>query len=156
VISLDELDRKILELLAANGRESWKGIADRVGLSAPSVMERVRKLERAKLGRGYTVVLDPAEAGLAVLAFVSIVGSGPRYHQLIEQQVRDMPEVQECHVTSGTFDYLLKIRCASSQQLMDVLQKLRAEDGVQRTETTVTLATLKETSGLTLPPAPHR
>ena len=56
---LDDIDLQILELLTADGRESWKGIADRVGLSAPSVLERVRKLETSGLVRGYTALLDP-------------------------------------------------------------------------------------------------
>lgn len=148
---LDDIDLKILEILSANARESWKTIADRVGLSAPSVQERVKKLERAELIRGFAVVLDPVAAGLDFLAFVSIVGNGPKYHAFIKQQVQDMQEVQECHVTSGSFDYLLKIRCESSKRLMEVLQLIRADSGVQSTHTTVTLATLKETSALPSP-----
>lgn len=147
---LDDIDRIILERLGRDGRASWKNLADEVGLSAPSVMERVRKLERGGVLRGYAALLDPDELGLELLAFVFLTGSGPEYYRRLEEQVSAMPEIQECHVTSGSYDYLLKIRCSSSGHLMDVLQRLRADEGVRNTETTVTLATLKETMALPL------
>lgn len=145
---LDDTDLHILDALIANGRESWKSVADQVGLSAPSVLERVRKLERSGLIRGYTALLDPEKAGAALLAFVFVTGSGPEYHARLTEQVARMDEVQECHVTSGSFDYLLKIRCASSAHLMQVLQELRSDSGLKATDTTVTLTTLKETAAV--------
>ena len=150
---LDEIDVRLLELLASNGRESWKNLAEGVDLSAPSVQDRVRKLERAGLIDGYTTRIDPAAAGLELLAFVFLTGSGPEYHARLAAQVAGLKEIQECHVTSGAFDYLLKIRCRSSAHLMEVLQKLRSDPGLKGTDTTVTLATLKETTELPLSPA---
>lgn len=142
---LDDTDLRLIELLEANGRESWKNLAEQVGLSAPSVLERVRKLERSGLIRGYAALLDPESAGSPLLAFVFLTGSGPEYHARLSEQIAAMPEVQECHVTSGSFDYVLKIRCSSSRHLMRILQQLRADSGLKATDTTVTLATLKET-----------
>ena len=143
--SPDAIDTRILQILGSNGRESWKNIAAEVGLSAPSVLERVRKLERMGLIRRYTVVVDPAEAGCGLLAFVSLRGSGPEYHARLTAQVEAMPEIQECHVTAGDYDYLLKVRCASPEHLTRILQRLRSDDGAKGTYTTMTLATIKET-----------
>lgn len=150
--SLDDTDVRILEILAENGRASWKAVAEDVGLSAPSVLERVRKLERGGFVRGYTVLLDPVAVGLELLAFVSVVGGGPKFHANLQAQLVEFPEILECHVTDGAYDYLLKLRCRSSGHLMDALQRLRSISGVESTHTTVTLATLKETSTLSLRP----
>jgi len=150
MVRLDEIDLQILDLLAQRGRESWKSLADEVGLSAPSVMERARKLERAGVIRGYSVRLDPEALGLDLLAFVFLVGSGREYHLRLSEQIQTLPEVLECHATSGAYDYLLKVRCTSTRHLMRVLQTLRADPGLKSTDTTVTLASMKESVALPL------
>jgi Lrp/AsnC family leucine-responsive transcriptional regulator len=150
VTELDDIDLEILRLLQDNGRESWKRLAEQVGLSAPAVMERARKLEQAGFILGYGAIIDPVSAGLSVLAFVAIEGKGPKSHTRLAKKIEDLDEIQECHVTSGQYDYLLKVRCRSSAHLMSVLTSLRANDDALRTHTTVTLATLKESSRVAL------
>ncbi|WP_417068804.1 Lrp/AsnC ligand binding domain-containing protein [Niveibacterium terrae] len=110
--NLDRSDRKILELLQENGRMTLTELAEKVGLSATPVAERVRRLEREKVITGYHARIDPRALGLNLLVFVEIrlsAKSGDLFDE-VKRALAWLPEVMECHLVSGDFDYLVKAR----------------------------------------------
>jgi Lrp/AsnC family leucine-responsive transcriptional regulator len=109
---LDDFDRRILALLATDGRMPVAEIAVRIGLTKSPTQARVRRLERAGVIRGYRAMLDPVRLGLDHVAFVEVRLSDTREAALtaFNAAVMALPEVEECHMIAGSFDYLLKVR----------------------------------------------
>ncbi|MCC7341586.1 MAG: Lrp/AsnC family transcriptional regulator [Bryobacterales bacterium] len=144
---MDELDTKALSLLHQNGRISWAELAQHLHLSAPAAAERVRKLEERGIIRGYGALLDPASFGLGLTAFVAVTLNKCKHRKPFLRAIKKLPEVLECHRVTGEDDYLLKVLVRDTTHLDQLLgESLRAIEGVQRTKTTVVLATLKETT----------
>lgn len=136
----------------ADGRITWAQLAAEVGLSGPSITERVRKLERLGVLKGYTAKVSPGAVGYDLLAFVSVSLSGPSHQDDLLRWAESTDEVQECHVIAGAYDYLLKVRCQGSKDLERVLNEgVRLVPGVVRTNSTIVLTTAKETSVVPLP-----
>ncbi|GIT87537.1 MULTISPECIES: Lrp/AsnC family transcriptional regulator [Roseobacter] len=111
---LDQRTEHILRELTANGRISNIELADRVGLSPSACLRRVQDLERAGLIKGYRAVLDRTALGRG---FVAYIGVGLREHskasqEAFERAIARAPEVRECHNTTGTIEYLLRVECA--------------------------------------------
>lgn len=150
---LDAIDRKILRLLSADARQSYQAIADEVGLSRPSVMERVKRLEEAGYIRGYAVQVDRGKAGFPVTAFVAV-----RYasHEIDhnEPYMRDLaahPGVLECHHVAGEDCYILKIAAPDLDGVQALLRHLTGAGRNLTTKTTIVLGTLFEKPGLVMP-----
>src|SRR6478735_6318310 len=109
---LDKLDRHILRILQQEGRISMKDLGERVGLSVTPCIERVKRMERDGVISGYYARVNPVELGAALLVFVEITldhKSGNMFEQF-RREVQRIPEVLECHLVSGDFDYLIKAR----------------------------------------------
>ena len=122
---LDDVNRRILAVLAADPRISTSELARRVGLSAPSVRERMAALTESGVIRGFTLDVDPAAIGLPIAAWVRIrpgPGQLPRIADLAERT----PEVSECHRISGEDCFLLKVHTATIQDLEPVLDRFLA------------------------------
>ncbi|MDM0120052.1 winged helix-turn-helix transcriptional regulator [Variovorax arabinosiphilus] len=123
MIDLDRIDRKILDSLQRNGRISNAELAEQIGLSASACSERVRRLERERVITGYHARVAPAAVGRTLLVFVEIKLSA-KSDDLFEQTRRElihMPELMECHLVSGSFDYLLKFRIKGMEQYRQLL-----------------------------------
>ena len=149
---LDGVDRKILRLLTADGRQSYQAIADEVGLSRPAVMERVKRLEEAGIVTGYLAQVDRAKVGYPITAFVAVryastdyVGDEPRMRQMLKH-----PGVLECHHVAGDDCYVLKVVAPSLESLQDVLRDLKGNNKNMTTRTTIVLGTVFEKPGLVL------
>lgn len=130
--ALDRLDHRILDILQQEGRLTMTELAQRVGLSATPCTERVRRLERSGVITGYHAHVDPHALGKGLLVFVEIklsAKSGEVFER-VKQEMLSVPEVMECHLVSGDFDYLIKARIgemAEYRQLLgDILRKLPA------------------------------
>jgi Lrp/AsnC family leucine-responsive transcriptional regulator len=148
-IDIDPLDLKILLALLTDGRITWAKLGSDIGLSGPSTVERVRKLERRGIIDGYTVQVDPEALGYGLLAFISVSMSDASHHHELLGWVAATPEVQECHVVAGAHDYLLKVRCRNSAHLEELLREhVRAIPGVAHTESTIAMVTAKETNAV--------
>lgn len=150
---LDAIDRKILRILATDGRASYQAIADDVGLSRPAVMERVKRLEERQLITGYGVHLNRGRIGYPVTAFVAVrygsseyVGDEPRM-QALEQH----PGVLECHHVAGEDCYILKVVAPSLEGVQAVLRDVTGQHPQINTKTTIVLGTLFEKPGIALP-----
>jgi Lrp/AsnC family leucine-responsive transcriptional regulator len=142
---IDEQDRSILERLAIDARVSWAELALELGLSAPAVAERVKRLKQRGLIRGFHAVLDPAALGLGLTAFVAVTLTHPRDRAAFLKVVQKQGEVKEAHHLAGEDDYLLKVYCRDTGHLEHFLTNiLKAVPGVQRTRTSIVLGTAKE------------
>ena len=111
-VSLSRIDRNILRSLQQNARLSFAELARQVGLTTTPCKERVKRLERDGYIRGYHADLDPAKLGRGLVVFVQITlqrTAGDAFREFTEA-VRDVPEVEECHLVAGNFDYLIKAR----------------------------------------------
>lgn len=140
---LDDIDRRILAQLQEDCKAPLAQVGKRVGLSAPSVMERIRKLEEAGIVRGYHALVDSRKVGLDVTAFIG-VSMSPRGIERLEDVLGDIDEVLECHHVTGAYTVLLKVRTANTQALEQLISRVRLLDGVLRTETLVVLSTQLE------------
>jgi Lrp/AsnC family leucine-responsive transcriptional regulator len=148
---MDRVDAELLALLQENGRMSQHDLAKSVGLSAPAVGERLRKLEERGIIRRFAAVLDPKKLGHDITAFLFVGMAGSRYYPEFRSRVAALAEVQECHSVTGQGSHLLKIRVENTAALERLLAEIQAWPGVQWTTTSIVLSTLKETTSLPIP-----
>ena len=151
---LDRIDRRILRTLQDDGRISYVDLAAKVGLSTSPCLERVKRLEKEGYIRGYAAQLEPSllEAGLLVFVEISLNYTSPQIFEEFKRALLTLPEVLECHLVSGDYDYLIKARIANMaayrQLLGEILQVLPA---VRNSRTLVVMEEVKETGRLPIP-----
>ncbi|MFN3984728.1 MAG: Lrp/AsnC ligand binding domain-containing protein [Rhodocyclaceae bacterium] len=152
---LDRTDLKILETLQADGRISVVELSRRVGLTKTPCAERMKRLERDGVIRGYRAELAPDELGSGHVAIVQVLLSSTTAHDLarFNEAARRIPEIQSCHMIAGDFDYLLKVRTrdvAAYRKLMG--EQISELPCVKQTHTYVVLETVKDE--MTIPVTP--
>lgn len=138
---MDQVDRTLLEALRANARVSFAELSRAVGLSAPAVQERVRRLEAAGVITGYHAAVAPASLGLGVSAVVSIYQTDSAEQGEVSDRLAEVDEVDNCWFVAGDEAFVVTVRAADVASLEPVLGKLRRIRGVARTRTTVVLST---------------
>jgi len=142
---LDNIDHQILELLATDGRAPVTELAKRVGLSGPAVHERLRRLERTGVIRGYAALVDPQAVDRGVVAFVALnLGPGWPDKAHVDSALASDPSVLEVHEVAGDDCLLVKIRVSSPEDLSDAVARLRQISPHLSTRTTVALRTVLE------------
>ncbi|MEV4889575.1 winged helix-turn-helix transcriptional regulator [Nonomuraea sp. NPDC055795] len=137
---MEEIDRRIVTLLAKDGRMSFTDLARETGLSVSAVHQRVRRLEKRGIVRGYTAVIDHDAIGLPLTAFVSIKPIDPAAPDDAPDRLAHLHGIEACHSVAGDESYILKVRVASPVGLEELLQQIRAAANVS-TRTTVVLST---------------
>lgn len=148
---IDRTDKRILTVLQADGRISTVDLAERIGLSPTATSERLKRLTREGYITGYGARLDPRKLGLELLVFVevSLDKTTPDIFERFAEAVRRAPEVLECHMVAGGFDYLVKTRVADMAAyrrfLGDVLLSL---PGVTETRTYAVMEEVKSDGAL--------
>lgn len=145
---LDRIDRNILRTLQKNGRISFVELGESVGLSTSPCLERVRRLEQAGYITGYTAVLDPRllGAGLLVYVEISLEYTTPDIFEQFSEATKHIPQVLECHLVSGEFDFLLKVRIADMTAYRELLGEiLHRLPGVRDSKSYVVMEEVKET-----------
>ena len=149
---MDGRDREILQLLQTNARISNVDLARELGVAPSAIHERLRKLERRGTILGYHARLAPEALDAELLAFVFVQADDRPDDPSTGEQLAALPEVQEVHHVAGEDCFLVKVRCASTAALGDLLQrKVGAIPAVRRTRTTIVLRTMKETLDLAIP-----
>jgi Lrp/AsnC family leucine-responsive transcriptional regulator len=151
---LDRTDRRILECLQADGRISNVQLARKVNLTPTPCIERVKRLERHGYIRGYTAILDPELVNAALLVFVEIDLShtSPDAFRKFREEAQKLPEIMDCHLVSGNFDYLIKARVADMAAYREFLgNTLLGLPGVQESTSYVVMETVKETLQVEIP-----
>jgi Lrp/AsnC family leucine-responsive transcriptional regulator len=149
--NLDDIDRRILRVLQGDGRVTIQAMADRVGLSASPALRRIRRMEEAGIIAAYSVKLDQKAVGLPVSVFVSIKLERQRAGELdrFGDAIADWPEVMECYLMTGQFDYLLRVVCADLAAYEAFLrEKLTRLDGVGSIESSFALGQVKYSRAL--------
>lgn len=143
---LSDVDRRILRAMQADGRMTIQAIADRVGLSASPCLRRIRRMEEAGIITAYSVTLDQTAIGLPVSVFVSIKLERQRAEELdrFGEAIADWPEVMECYLMTGQFDYLLRVVCADLAAYEGFIrEKLTRVEGVSSIESSFALGQVK-------------
>ena len=141
---MDEIDRKIIELLAEDARRALADIGAVVGLSPSSVNERIRRLVTSGAIRRFTVDADPAALGVPVLAYVFVGLNYEAGEAAFKAFVSAAPEVVECHHMTGGWSYLIKLRVDSLHGIEGFLQQLKERRFLARSETMISLSTVCE------------
>lgn len=139
-VLIDGLDKVILKALMTNARKSINEIAKTAGISGAAVHQRLKKLEKTNLISGSQLIINPKILGYKTMAFIGIYLDKAIRNPEAVKQLEKIPEVIECHYTTGNWSILIKILCEDNQHLMNVLNhKIQTIEGVSRTETFISL-----------------
>lgn len=152
-ITLDDANRRILRILQEDGRITNQALAQRAGLSPAACFERVKRLRASGLIRQFTAILEPAAVDRALMIFIEVLldRTTDDVFAAFAAHVRDVPDVLECHMVAGGFDYLLKVRVSDMAAYRAFLGEiLAAMPGVRETRTYAVLEEVKQTSMLPL------
>jgi len=145
---IDTLDEQILSELQHNGRLTMKALAERVGLSSPAMIERVRRLEERGVLAGYRAIVDPAAIGRPITAMISMTVEW-RYHEALLNRLRSEPAVASCYRTTGEFPFIAQVHVASTEELEALIDDL--SDAGARCATSIVLSTPVEGAPLVPP-----
>jgi len=154
--AIDGFDTKILDVLAVDGRISVTALADRIGLSKSPTQARLRRLEADGIIRGYRALFDPIRLGRDHVAFVEVKLSDTREQALrtFNEAVLLVPQIEQCHLIAGAFDYLLKVRTHGMTDYRRVLaENISTLPHVASTSTYVAMQAVKEEGEAPVPPA---
>lgn len=151
---MDEIDRNLVIALQRDGAAGLAELSKAAGLSVSATAERIKRLEERGVIRGWGIDLDPVAAGCPLLAFVFVAMRPGRDDAGFLKAMRRAEQVLECHTVTGPWCYLLKLRLADVAALERfVAEEIRAQPGVERTETILAMASPKETAILPVAPA---
>ena len=139
-VLIDGLDKIILRALMIDARKSINEIAKTAGISGAAVHQRLKKLESSGLISNSQIVLNPKILGYGTMAFIGIYLDKAIRNPYAVEQLKKIPEVIECHYTTGNWSILIKILCEDNEHLMTLLNdKIQTIEGVSRTETYISL-----------------
>ncbi len=147
---LDDLDTQILKTLQVNGRTKRNELAEQVGLSVPSVSERLKKLEESKIIEGYYAKVNKQAFGLDILAFILVIMDSSKHYKDLIKHVDKHPNILECHSVLGEGSHLLKVLVKNTESLEKILSEIQTWLGVTGTKTTYVLSTIKETTAINI------
>ena len=138
---IDFIDRQILKALLSKGRSTFAELAAQVGLTAPTVHDRVKKLERTGIIEGYSASVNPSTLGYEISAFISITTAAGVASREYEARLSDISEIQECFGVAGEETYMVRVITKNPRSLELLLQRIKAIPGTLATKTTVVLST---------------
>lgn len=144
-MNLDNIDRKIIELLRTDSRMTSSQIGKIVHLSVPAVSERIRKLEEERIIECFTLKINREKFNMDLLVFVSVIIDKPENIESFRAGILQNENVLECHHIAGEYDYLLKVAVRNTKELEEFISgTLKKMIGVAKTSTTVVLSSIKE------------
>jgi len=141
----DDLDIKILNILQKNGRTKRNVIAESIGLSIPSVSERLHKLEEKGIIEGYFTKVNRKSFGYDIMAYILVTMESSKFYKGFTAKVEKVPQILECHSVLGEGSHLLKAIVKNTESLERLLSEIQSWQGVSSTKTTFVLSTIKET-----------
>lgn len=140
-VSIDKIDKKILQFLVANARRPFLDIARECGISGAAIHQRVKKLHEQKIILGSRLEVNPKCLGLDVCAFVGIRVQDPTRGFTTVEALQEIPEITECHYITGAYNLLIKMYCINNDHLMHTMfDKLLKVPGIIATETFISLS----------------
>ncbi|SHJ48284.1 transcriptional regulator, AsnC family [Arenibacter nanhaiticus] len=139
-IKIDGIDKDILRYLMAEARKPILEIARKIGISGAAIHQRLRKLESSGLISGAKLVINPKVLGYTTMAYIGIYLDKAMSNPVAVKELEKIPEVLECHYTTGNWSILIKVLCRDNEHLMQVLNRdIQPIEGVSRTETFISL-----------------
>lgn len=138
---IDLTDKNILSALLAKGRSTFAELATQVGLTAPTVHDRVKKLERSGVIEGYTAIINPSSLGYYITGIVNIVTEASVVSKLYEQQLSKISEIQRCFSVAGDETYIAIVLTQTPETFEVILNQIRAIPGTLTTQSSVVLST---------------
>lgn len=142
---MDEIDKKIIDILKKDSRKSASAIGNIVSLSVPAVLERMKKLERANIITNYTITLNKKAQGFSLVAFILVVLDKAADIENFRKEIIQIAGVLECHHVAGQYDYVLKVCVKDTDDLEHFLMRnLKQIAGVASSNTLISLSVLKE------------
>ncbi len=139
-MKLDGIDKKIIEELTINSRKPILEISREIGISGAAIHQRLRKLNECGLISGHHLKINPKILGYKTLAFIGVYFDKAERNIEAVKIMRQIPEILECHYTTGNWSVLIKIICKDNEHLMSLLnKKIQSIEGVSRTETFISL-----------------
>lgn len=152
-MKLDAIDKKLLQLLQKDGKQTTKVLSHTLGLSVTAIYERVKKLENNKIISGYVALLNKKAIEKDFVAFchIKLVQHSQDYVIKFEREVRKLDEVLECYHTSGDYDYILKVIVADMPEFRDfMVNKLTTINHIGSTHSMFMISEVKHTTAITL------
>lgn len=140
---LDDKDKQIIDLLVSSGREPATSISDKIGLSVPSVTERIKKLQENGIISGFKAVVNYKNLGFDVTAIITIISESSSNYEDFRNKAENNTEIINCFSTTGNGSHVLLIRTKNTDSLEKLLSKIQQWPGVKRTETQLILSTYK-------------
>jgi Lrp/AsnC family leucine-responsive transcriptional regulator len=147
---LDELDLTILRTLQQNGRTKRNELAELVGLSIPSVSDRLKKLEDNGIIEGYYTKVKRQAFGFDILAFILVMMDSSKHYKDLIKHVEKHPKIIECYSVLGDGSHLIKVTVKNTEALEKLLSEIQTWTGVTSTKTTYVLSTIKETTEINI------
>jgi len=139
-VKIDGIDKKILRFLMQDARKPILEIARNIGISGAAIHQRLRKLEKSGLIAGSKFIVNPKILGYKTMAYIGIFLDKAMSNPIAVKQLEKIPEVLECHYTTGNWSILIKVLCKDNEHLMHLLnKKIQQIEGVSRTETFISL-----------------
>lgn len=145
---IDTIDLKLLDMLNEQGRIRRNELAEAVGLSIPSVSERLEKLERRGIIKGYTLLVDEKMLGYDITSFIRVRMESSKHYDNFAKHVIREDEVLECYSITGEGSHMLKVKTKNTGSLEKLLARIQSWTGVVGTDTSFVLSTIKETVNL--------
>ncbi len=139
-MKIDGLDKQILIELTSNSRTPILEISRKIGISGAAIHQRIRKLNDSGLIAGHQLKINPKVLGYSTLAFIGVYFDKAERNSEAIKKMKKIPEILECHYTTGNWSVLVKVICKNNEHLMTLLNKeIQSIDGVSRTETFISL-----------------
>lgn len=140
IVEIDGIDKEILRDLMEDARKPILQIANKIGISGAAIHQRLKKLEQAGVISGSKFIVDIKVLGYSTMSFVGIYLDKASRNPEAVKELKKIPEVLECHYTTGNWSILIKIICRDNEHLMQLLNtKIQVIEGVSRTETFISL-----------------
>ena len=140
---IDKKDRQIIDILLESGRESSSSISEKLGMSVPTVIDRIKKLQESNIISGFKAIVDFKNIGLKVSALISIISeSSDNYSEIVNKSLKTS-EVLKCYATTGSGSHVLIVNTVDTDSLEKLLRKIQSWPGVKRTETQIILSSHK-------------
>lgn len=149
--TLDEIDRRLIDALRADGRASYAQLGRLVGLSGPGVQDRLRRLEERELITGYRATVSLKAAGLGVTALVGVHLSDSADQAVVDSRLAACAAIEHCWFVAGDESFVVVVRCADVDDLEKTIWQIRGIEGVSRTKTNVVLSARWEGRPVPLP-----
>lgn len=135
--TIDQLDQQILELIASDARKPFLEVARQCGVSGAAIHQRIQRLFKLGILKGSQFILDPSKIGYDTCAYVGIYLKEPSDFDRVMEEIKKIPEVVECHVTTGGYDMFVKLYARNNGHLMEIIQDKLRPLGLQRTESII-------------------